>query len=48
MFMRHHDMWVSTFGPRLELSGVVGPQNGGYAGFRKRVSENDPSTHLGE
>jgi hypothetical protein len=48
IFMRHHDMGVSAFGPRMGLPGVVDPQNGGYAGFCKRVSQNCPSTTLGE
>jgi hypothetical protein len=30
--MRHHNMWVSAFGLKMGISGIVGPQNGGYAG----------------
>jgi hypothetical protein len=33
IFMRHHNMWVSAFGSGVGLSGVPGPQNGGYAGL---------------
>jgi hypothetical protein len=38
--MRHHDMPVSAFGPGIGLSGVVGPQNGDYTGFRNGLRRN--------
>jgi hypothetical protein len=40
IFMRHHNLWVSASGPRMGLSGVVGPQNGGYAGFCETRLQN--------
>jgi hypothetical protein len=45
--MRYHKMWASAFGLRMGLSGEVVPQNGGYAGFGKRASQNPlPCTSL--
>jgi hypothetical protein len=48
VFMRHHNMWVSAFGPGTWLAGVFDPQNGRNAGCWLWTSQNLPSTHSGE
>jgi hypothetical protein len=48
IFMQYHHIELSAFGRGTWLPGVFGPQNAGYAGFCKRISQNTPSTHFGE